>query len=87
MSLAIVITFLIFVLTAILVLLDTKEWTAQFFAVTITSVVVINIFSAILQGGLFGFAGMLPSRYTQAVMGGQVITKLLYMIQLKCCTL
>ena len=73
MGVAVVMTFVIFVLTTVLVLLDTKDWTAGFFAVTITSVIVINIFSAILQGGLFGFAGMLPPRYTQAVMGGQVI--------------
>ena len=73
MNLAIVMKFFIFVLTTVLVLLDTKDWTAEFFAVTISSVAVINIFSAVLQGGLFGFAGMLPPKYTQAVMGGQVI--------------
>ena len=73
MKLAIVMTFFIFVLTTALVLVDTKDMTGEFFAVTITSVVVINIFSAILQGGLFGFGGMLPPKYTQAIMGGQVI--------------
>lgn len=73
MRVAVVMTFLIFVLTTALVLMDTTNWTVEFFAVTISSVVTINIFSAILQGGLFGFVGMLPSKYTQAVMAGQVI--------------
>ena len=72
MKVSIVMMFLLFVLTTALVLLDTKDWTAGFFATTLTSVIVINIFSAVLQGGLFGVAGMFPPKYTQAVMGGQV---------------
>lgn len=28
--------------------------------------------SAVLQGGMFGIAGLFPSEYTQSVMGGMV---------------
>ena len=73
MVIAIVATFLIFVVTTVLVLLDSTPWTLEFFTVTITSVVFLNMFSAVLQGGLYGFAGMLPPKYTNAVMGGQVM--------------
>jgi len=76
MKVSIVMMFLLFVLTTALVLLDTTEWTTAFFATTITSVIVINIFSAVLQGGLFGVAGMFPPKYTQAFMGGQGLSGL-----------
>lgn len=76
MVIAIVATFLIFVVTTVLVLLDSTPWTLEFFTVTITSVVFLNMFSAVLQGGLYGFAGMLPPKYTTAVMGGQGLSGL-----------
>ena len=31
-----------------------------------------SVFSAVYQGGLFGISGMMPQRYTGAVMTGQV---------------
>lgn len=34
---------------------------------------VVNIFSAILSGGLFGIAGMFSSEYISAVMSGQAL--------------
>eukprot|EP00794_Sanderia_malayensis_P017474 gene17474-19221_t len=71
MAIALICMFCLFVFTTVLVLLDTESWTTEFFVATIASVAFINMCSAILQGGLFGFAGMLPPRYTQAVMGGQ----------------
>ena len=30
--------------------------------------------SAVLQGGIFGLAGLFPGQYTQSVMGGMVRT-------------
>ena len=59
-------------------LVDTKHWTGKFFAITLTTVVVLSIFCGILQGSVFGFAGMLPPAYTRAVMGGQVISAFVY---------
>jgi len=71
LNLSIATTLLLFVFTAAFVLVDTKHWTGKFFAITLTTVVVLSIFCGILQGSVFGFAGMLPPAYTRAVMGGQ----------------
>ena len=73
MNLSIALTLLLFVFTAAFVLVDTKHWTGEFFTITLITVVVLSIFCGVLQGGVFGFAGMLPPAYTRAVMGGQVI--------------
>ncbi|KAL0481470.1 equilibrative nucleoside transporter [Acrasis kona] len=40
------------------------------FYITLTLVCLLGISSSILQGGIFGLAGMLPSTITQAVMSG-----------------
>ena len=32
--------------------------------------------SAVLQGGIFGLAGLFPGQYTQSVMGGMVRTQI-----------
>lgn len=74
MGIALLGMLVLFVLTTALVLIDTEDWTREFFAITLASMVFINMCSAVLQGGLFGFAGMLPPRYTQAVMGGQALS-------------
>mmetsp|Transcript_86418 Transcript_86418/g.137189 ORF Transcript_86418/g.137189 Transcript_86418/m.137189 type:complete len:299 (+) Transcript_86418:28-924(+) len=62
---------LCFVLTTALVVVDTSNWTNQFFMVTIGTIILINMFSAVYQGGLFGVCGMMPPKYTGAVMTGQ----------------
>eukprot|EP00795_Rhopilema_esculentum_P013540 gene13540-4426_t len=75
-GLSLVFMLAIFVITTSLVLVDTESWTGSFFGITLFSVVFINICSAVLQGSVFGLAGMLPPRYTQAVMGGQGLSGL-----------
>ncbi|KAJ7373079.1 hypothetical protein OS493_014226 [Desmophyllum pertusum] len=62
---------LCFVVTTVLVVIDTSNWTTNFFYITIGTIIVINMSSAVYQGGLFGICGMMPSRYTGAVMTGQ----------------
>lgn len=62
---------LCFVLTTVLVVIDTKKWTTDFFYITIGTIILINMSSAIYQGGLFGVCGMMPPKYTGAVMTGQ----------------
>ncbi|XP_065186534.1 equilibrative nucleoside transporter 2-like [Sycon ciliatum] len=59
------------VLTAVLAALDSDEWQVAFFGVTMASVVVMNVASAIFQGGVFGMVGRFPPRYRTAVMSGQ----------------
>ncbi|XP_066282833.1 equilibrative nucleoside transporter 1-like [Branchiostoma lanceolatum] len=61
-----------FIVTAIMVWVRDIS-TIGFFLVTIFTVVVINLASAIMQGGSFGVAGKFPGRYTQAIMSGQAL--------------
>eukprot|EP00128_Syssomonas_multiformis_P005086 Colp12_sorted_trinity150504_noHs@405 len=42
-----------------------------YFGITVVCVALSGAATAFLQGGLFGLAGMLPSRYVQALMTGQ----------------
>ncbi|ETE64919.1 Equilibrative nucleoside transporter 1, partial [Ophiophagus hannah] len=61
--------FLVFMVTAILVKVPMEPLT--FFIVTMVKIVLINSFGAILQGSLFGLAGLLPTSYTAPIMSGQ----------------
>ncbi|XP_026537034.1 equilibrative nucleoside transporter 1 isoform X2 [Notechis scutatus] len=61
--------FLVFMVTAILVKVPMEPLT--FFIITMIKIVLINSFGAILQGSLFGLAGLLPTSYTAPIMSGQ----------------
>ncbi|XP_038078213.1 equilibrative nucleoside transporter 1-like isoform X2 [Patiria miniata] len=61
----------LFVVTTIFAKVDTDEWQITFFAVCISTVVLINVCAAVYQGSVFGLAGILPKRYMQAIMSGQ----------------
>uniref|UniRef100_A0A6B2E9I1 Putative equilibrative nucleoside transporter n=1 Tax=Phlebotomus kandelakii TaxID=1109342 RepID=A0A6B2E9I1_9DIPT len=65
--------FVLFIFTTAFVEVDTDTWQRAFFAITITTVVVMNIAAAILSGGLFGIAGLFPSEYMTAVVSGQAL--------------
>jgi equilibrative nucleoside transporter 1/2/3 len=67
------IVLVLFTVTTSFVLVDTDKHQDLFFEFTLTTVFVINIFSAILSGGLFGIAGMFSSEYITAVIGGQAL--------------
>ena len=69
-SLALVI--LLFTATLVLVKVDTDHWQDGFLMLSLAIVVLINIFTALFQGGLIGLAGAFPTRYMNAVMSGQV---------------
>uniref|UniRef100_UPI0037E830FE equilibrative nucleoside transporter 1-like isoform X1 n=1 Tax=Semicossyphus pulcher TaxID=241346 RepID=UPI0037E830FE len=60
---------LVFVVTAVLVKLPLEP--LHFFIVTMVKIVIINSFGAVLQGSLFGMAGLLPATYTTPIMSGQ----------------
>lgn len=59
----------LFLLTAILVKVEIEPF--PFFSITMIKIVCINSFGAILQGSLFGMAGLLPASYTTPIMSGQ----------------
>ncbi|XP_048842741.1 equilibrative nucleoside transporter 1-like [Brienomyrus brachyistius] len=59
----------VFLMTAIVVKVDAEPF--PFFMITMTKIVIINSFGAVLQGSLFGVAGLLPVSYTTPIMSGQ----------------
>ncbi|KAK6293749.1 hypothetical protein J4Q44_G00360750 [Coregonus suidteri] len=59
----------VFLLTAVLVKVDMSP--LPFFCLTMIKIICINSFGAVLQGSLFGLAGMLPASYTTPIMSGQ----------------
>ncbi|CAJ1067124.1 equilibrative nucleoside transporter 1-like [Xyrichtys novacula] len=59
----------VFLLTAVLVKVDVAP--LPFFTLTMIKIICINSFGAILQGSLFGLAGILPASYTTPIMSGQ----------------
>lgn len=59
----------VFVATAVLVKVPLEP--LPFFTVTMVKIVIINSFGAVLQGSLFGMAGLLPASYTTPIMSGQ----------------
>ncbi|KAK3751849.1 hypothetical protein QZH41_009669 [Actinostola sp. cb2023] len=73
MLVSLILMTVLFVLTTALVKIDTYEWTQRFFYITIGTVIVVNMATAVFQGGLFGLTGMMPFKYTGAVMTGQGI--------------
>ncbi|CRK93626.1 CLUMA_CG007156, isoform A [Clunio marinus] len=70
---SIVIILLLFSVTTAFVKVDTDGFQNPFFYFTLLIVFIVNIFSAILSGGLFGIAGMFSSEYISAVMSGQAL--------------
>ena len=63
----------LFTATLVLVKVDTDDWQEEFLIITLVNVVILNIFSATFQGGLFGLAGCFPPRYMNGVLRGQGI--------------
>ncbi|KAK7902057.1 hypothetical protein WMY93_018826 [Mugilogobius chulae] len=61
--------FVVFLITAIVVKVNIEP--VPFFTLTMIKIVCINSFGAVLQGSLFGLAGILPTTYTTPIMSGQ----------------
>uniref|UniRef100_A0A8C5ACL0 Equilibrative nucleoside transporter 1-like n=1 Tax=Gadus morhua TaxID=8049 RepID=A0A8C5ACL0_GADMO len=59
----------VFMVTAVLVKVAMDP--LPFFTVTMLKIVIINSCGAVLQGSLFGMAGLLPASYTTPIMSGQ----------------
>ncbi|KAM8772367.1 equilibrative nucleoside transporter 1-like [Acanthopagrus schlegelii] len=59
----------VFMVTAVLVKVPLEP--LPFFSITMVKIIIINSFGAVLQGSLFGMAGLLPASYTTPIMSGQ----------------
>ncbi|XP_040891961.1 equilibrative nucleoside transporter 1-like [Toxotes jaculatrix] len=66
---SLLIIMLVFLVTAVLVKVPMEP--LPFFSITMVTIVIINSFGAVLQGSLFGMAGLLPASYTTPIMSGQ----------------
>uniref|UniRef100_A0A1B6CLN8 Equilibrative nucleoside transporter 3 n=1 Tax=Clastoptera arizonana TaxID=38151 RepID=A0A1B6CLN8_9HEMI len=63
----------LFIVTTVFVEVNTDHWQNEFFILTISIVVLLNVASAILQSGLFGVVGKFPSKYITAAVSGQAL--------------
>ncbi|XP_045902938.1 equilibrative nucleoside transporter 2-like [Micropterus dolomieu] len=68
---SLIVIFLLFSVTAALVPVHMQPDT--FFSVTMATIWFINVFSAVLQGSLFGMVGLFPPRYSTLFMSGQAL--------------
>uniref|UniRef100_A0A672I7K6 Equilibrative nucleoside transporter 1-like n=1 Tax=Salarias fasciatus TaxID=181472 RepID=A0A672I7K6_SALFA len=66
-SLAVIL--LVFIITVVLIKVPMEP--LPFFSITMVKIIIINSFGAVLQGSLFGMAGLLPASYTTPIMSGQ----------------
>uniref|UniRef100_A0A8C9P087 Solute carrier family 29 member 1 (Augustine blood group) n=1 Tax=Spermophilus dauricus TaxID=99837 RepID=A0A8C9P087_SPEDA len=73
---------LVFLVTAILVKVQLDA--LLFFVFTMIKIILINSFGAILQGSLFGLAGLLPASYTAPIMSGQGLAGLFASVAMIC---
>lgn len=70
---SLILVFIFFMMNTALIEIDTDQWQDKFFDFTIFSVVIMNISTAILSGGLFGISGLFTSEYVTAVISGQAL--------------
>ncbi|XP_039710526.1 equilibrative nucleoside transporter 1 isoform X2 [Pteropus medius] len=73
---------LVFLITAILVKVHLDA--LPFFIITMIKIMLINSFGAILQGSLFGLAGLLPANYTAPIMSGQGLAGIFASVAMIC---
>lgn len=63
-----------FVVTVVLVIIDTSAWPGIFFACTMGTVVFLNMANGIYQNTVYGMAAKLPPTYTGAVVLGSNVS-------------
>ena len=69
--LSLIFVILLFGVTCGVTKVNTDHWQDNFWTGTIISIVLINISSAIFQGGLIGLPGKFPPQYMGIIFGGQ----------------
>ncbi|XP_040893262.1 equilibrative nucleoside transporter 2-like [Toxotes jaculatrix] len=79
---SLIVIFFLFSLTAALVPVAMQPDT--FFSVTMATIWFINMFSAVLQGSLFGVVGLLPPRYSTLFMSGQGLAGIFAAVAMLC---
>ncbi|KAL8618130.1 hypothetical protein ACOMHN_034357 [Nucella lapillus] len=67
---SIIIIIVLFVITIVLAMVDSREWPVQFFWITLISAALINSAGGVYQSSLYGVVAYLPMKYTNAVIFG-----------------
>lgn len=67
---SIIIMVFVFIVTVVLAMIDTSEWPALFFWVTLGLAVILNSACGIYQNSMYGVAAILPMKYTNAIIFG-----------------
>uniref|UniRef100_A0A8D8ZI37 Equilibrative nucleoside transporter 3 n=1 Tax=Cacopsylla melanoneura TaxID=428564 RepID=A0A8D8ZI37_9HEMI len=70
---SLIIMLFLFIITTILVKVNTDQWQEKFFILTLGIVALLNMASSIMQGALFGLVGQFPSHYIGASVSGQAL--------------
>ena len=64
---------ILFIGLMVLACIPTDTWKKNFQGVVLTFVVVVNIFTTVFQGSVFGVVGKFPPKYMGATMIGQCV--------------
>uniref|UniRef100_A0A803JEA5 Solute carrier family 29 (equilibrative nucleoside transporter), member 3 n=1 Tax=Xenopus tropicalis TaxID=8364 RepID=A0A803JEA5_XENTR len=70
---SLVVILLVFVLTTVLVKVDTSAWTKEFFVLTLSCVVILSGAANILAASIFGITGQFPMKNSQALVSGKIV--------------
>jgi len=71
---SILVEVIVFVFTVVLAMVDSSQWPGAFFAITMCTVVILNMANGVYQNTVFGMAAKLPFKYTGAVILGTNIS-------------
>lgn len=78
----------VFVSTVILAMVDSSDWSVEFFYITMGSAVILNMATGVYQNSTFGLAAILPMKYTNAiVLGNNLSGVFIAVINLVCLAL
>ncbi|CAG2232951.1 ENT1_2_3 [Mytilus edulis] len=71
-AISIVIMTMIFIGTVVLAMLDSSTWSVEFFYITMIMAAVLNMATGVYQNSTFGLAAILPMKYTNAIVLGNI---------------
>ncbi|XP_060068015.1 equilibrative nucleoside transporter 1-like [Ylistrum balloti] len=60
----------LFIITVILAMVDSTDWSREFFYITMLTAVFLNMATGVYQNSAFGLAAILPMKYTNAIVLG-----------------
>lgn len=60
----------VFIATVVLAMVDSSDWSVEFFWITMMTAVILNMATGVYQNSTFGLAAILPMKYTNAIVLG-----------------